>query len=421
MLLLLVVPFAVALVALSVLGFAGIGPLTDERRAARDGSMRALGPAVGLLLGIVLLVATVIASVVVLGVGGRDSGSGKRAVTSSTAATTEPTSVASADTPGTTTASRPAARRVLRPIIAGRVVTIEADGGETFPVSYDVADGLGPATVLRIRVTGFEPFAGAIAEQCAESRSELCGNALPVQFDADGAAEFQYLVTDDFLGALPVPGRCRANAVPCTVVVRAVIGGRQGQIQTVFGDTVPPAGHISVTPAFGLSLEGETVTVEVTDYPPGAELNAMLCAAPDAAGARCGTPGPTAPLKVGRDGTGQTDLVITPGLVGAERSPCFRGDDCGVSVASADVFARAPVVPISFAAPPGAAYDPTRLVIGLGIALVLLAIAVALLRRTDWSPVGEAAAPEIDDAEYADLDAIIAALPPVEDESVTVS
>ena len=44
-----------------------------------------------------------------------------------------------------------------------------------------------------------------------------------------------------------------------------------------------------------------------------------------------------------------------------------------------------------------------------------------LIKRTDWSAVGEAAAPEIDDAEYADLDAIIAALPPEEDELVTTS
>ncbi len=34
--------------------------------------------------------------------------------------------------------------------------------------------------------------------------------------------------------------------------------------------------------------------------------------------------------------------------------------------------------------------------------------------RTDWSAIGEAAAPEIDNAEYADLDAIVAALPPEE-------
>ncbi len=47
---------------------------------------------------------------------------------------------------------------------------------------------------------------------------------------------------------------------------------------------------------------------------------------------------------------------------------------------------------------------------------MLLLVAIWLVRRTDWRPVGEAAAPEIDDAEYADLDSIIAALPPEEDD-----
>ena len=96
---------------------------------------------------------------------------------------------------------------------------------------------------------------------------------------------------------------------------------------------------------------------------------------------------------------------------------CFRGDDCGISVASDSVFARAPVVPISFEGPLGARYNTSRLVIWLTLALVLLAGAAALIRRTDWAAVGEAMAPEIDHAEYADLDAIIAALPP-EDEDI---
>jgi hypothetical protein len=76
-------------------------------------------------------------------------------------------------------------------------------------------------------------------------------------------------------------------------------------------------------------------------------------------------------------------------------------------------------VPISFAAPPGSEYDANRLAAGLGLALLLVAIAAGLIRRTDWSAVGEAAAPEIDDAEYADLDAIIAALPPEPEELVS--
>ncbi len=90
-----------------------------------------------------------------------------------------------------------------------------------------------------------------------------------------------------------------------------------------------------------------------------------------------------------------------------------------MTVVSDDVFARAPVVPISFAAPPGADYDPARLVLGLAIATILSGIGAWLILRTDWSAVGEAAAPEIDDAEFADLDAIVAALPPEEDELVS--
>lgn len=57
-----------------------------------------------------------------------------------------------------------------------------------------------------------------------------------------------------------------------------------------------------------------------------------------------------------------------------------------------------------------AEYDPARLTAGIGAAAVLLATAGWLVRATDWSTVGEAAAPEIDGATYADLDAIIAGL-----------
>ncbi len=416
---LLLIPFAIVLVVLSVLGFAGIGPLNDERRADRDGVLGAFGPAVGLLLGGILLAVAVIGSALMIGLGRGDDGGDRARRAQSTTSTQPPRTPGT--TPTTASSSRPAVPGAPRSVALGPTVAIEADGADTFPASYDVADGLAPATVLRMRVTGFEPFARGVAQQCAPTLSRPCANRLRVQFDADGVAEFQYLVTDGVLDVRWNPGRCRAGAPPCTVVVRAREGGGQGEIQTVFGDRVRRAGHISVTPASGLSLDGEAVTVEVVDYPPGAQVTAMLCAAPDAIGARCGSPGPNAPLLVGADGSGRAKLAIEPGRVGPELAPCFRGDDCGISVASDEVFTRAPVVPISFAPPPGAAYDPTRLLLGLGVALVLLGIAAVLLLRTDWAPVGEAAAPEIDEAEYADLDAIIAALPPLEDESVPVS
>ena len=420
MLLLPLIPFALALVVLSVLGLAGIGPLTDERRAGRGPLSGAVGPAIGLLVGGGFLVLTVIGSFLLVGLGG-DGGTDTDRGDAPVAASPRERSPADAvSTPTTSVTTSPPARGAARAAALGPALTVEAEEGETFPASYDVADRLAPDTVLRMRARGFEPLTRAVAEQCAPNGSTRCGNPIPVQFDEDGEAKFQYLVTDEFLiRGRAVPGGCRSNAAPCTIVVRAVDGTRRGEIQTIFVDTIPPPGRIQVTPSSGLSLDGERVTIEVHDYPPGVEVRAMLCAAPDATGPRCGEPGPTTPLLVGHDGTGRTQLVIEPGRVGAQRVPCSRGDDCGISVASDDVFARAPVVPISFAAPPGTDYDPTRLALGLGLAAFLVAIATWLIRRTDWSAVGEAAAPAIDDADYADLDAIIAALPPEEDELVS--
>jgi hypothetical protein len=298
-------------------------------------------------------------------------------------------------------------------VTLGTDVAIGADDDDSFPASYEVVDRLAPETVLRMRVAGFEPFTRAIAEQCTGSGSGACENAIPVQFDAGGYAHFQYLVTDAFLPTPRLRGRCRADAAPCTVVVRAIEGAAtRAEVQTIFVDAARPAGRITVTPTRRLSLGGETVTVDVDGYPPGVTVTAMLCAAPNASGPRCGRPGPHAPLVVGSDGTGRTTLFVEPGGVGSQRARCSRRDDCGVSVASDEVFVRAPVVPISFVGPPGAAYESTRLAIGLGLGALLAALAGWLILRSDWSVVGEAAAPELDDADYADLDAIIAALPP---------
>jgi len=408
------IPIALALVVLAVLGHTGIGPLTDERRARRSGPFGAVGPAIALLDSGACIALAVIGVVAVVGLGGGD-GAGDSQRGDARVATSVFERSRIDGTAATTTTTAPEGPRAPS---LGPEVTVEAEEGETFPASYEVADGLDHDTVLRMHVLGFEPFARAVAEQCAPSASRNCDNEIPVQFDADGEARFEYLISAELLGSRAEPGGCGAGTAPCTIVVRALDGQKRGTIQTIFGDEVPPPGRIAVSRSKELSLDGETVTVQVRGYRPGVEVTAMVCAAPDATGPRCGAPGPTAPLVVGRDGTGRTQLDITPGRVGHELAPCRRGDDCGISVASEDVFARAPVVPITFAAPPGPAYDPTRLALGAGVATLLIATSAALLLRTDWAPVGEVAAPEIDNAEYADLDAIIAALPPEEDDPV---
>ena len=93
-----------------------------------------------------------------------------------------------------------------------------------------------------------------------------------------------------------------------------------------------------------------------------------------------------------------------------------------MAVRSSRAFVRVAPVALSFASPPGADYTAGRVAAGLAVALALVAVAAHLVRRTDWSPVGEEAAPEIDDADYADLDAIVAALPPEpEDDDVVLA
>ena len=108
-------------------------------------------------------------------------------------------------------------------------------------------------------------------------------------------------------------------------------------------------------------------------------------------------------------------VLVIPTRFCQERLPCEWRHDCAIVVDSDEAFARAPARPVAFAAPEGAGYDPGRLFTGLAVAAAFLGFALWLLFFTDWSAIGEAAAPEIDDAEFADLDEIIAALGPAED------
>jgi hypothetical protein len=309
----------------------------------------------------------------------------------------------------------PAPTRAPAATATGAPVVLTPSDDDRFPTKYPVIDELAPGDVLTIRVTGFDEFEVAEARQCVVVDAAQCGNVFPVQFGEGGVARFQYSVTDAFLPGSEVSGGCRDGAAPCLVVVESEDGDAEAHLFTVFHNRAAPPGRVDVAPSRDLE-PGDAVTVSVTGFPPRARVFAMLCAAPEDLGrARCGAPGPSAELGVGPDGTGQTRLVIDDGPVGRAGARCGRGETCGVNVSGPEVFARAPVVPVDFAAPPGAAYERTRVLLGLAAAVILLAVAAAMLRRTDWSAVGEEAAPELDDAEYADLDAIVAALPPDDD------
>lgn len=267
-------------------------------------------------------------------------------------------------------------------------------------------------SVLQLRVTGFDPFASARVRQCVGGERVRCANGLSVQFAEDGSAAFQYLVIDDFDHA----GRCRASDPPCFVEVAAV-GEDPGvgvvRLATVFEDPVPPPGRISVTPSTDLA-EQEDVRVELRGFPPGAPLHVLVCGAGDGA-ERCGVPHHAGAMRADADGRADTTVTITSAPVAGSGVVCDRNDPCRLEVGSDNVVAASNVVELTFAAPPGADYEPARLTVALVVAAGLLLLCVWLLRATDWAATGEAAAPEIDDAEYADLDALVAAMPPEED------
>jgi hypothetical protein len=58
----------------------------------------------------------------------------------------------------------------------------------------------------------------------------------------------------------------------------------------------------------------------------------------------------------------------------------------------------APVVPVTFAAGPSARYESARVLLGLALGCVLLAVALVLVRTTDWRKPTEADTPELDRA-----------------------
>ena len=291
----------------------------------------------------------------------------------------------------------------------GHEVLIRPSDADAFALGYTVVDELSVGSVLRIRATGFE-WGSGIVRQCVQGDELRCANPLGIDFDEAGTASVHYALGDPERAA---EGGCGPTGDRCFVLITDEAGNR-AEIDTTFDATAPTAGAVTVSPR--VPIDDETpIEVTVADYPVGT-ATVLLCSPPAVGGSeRCRRLTQPGEMSVDSDGTGSLSVVVTAGSVGTDGLPCEWRHDCAVSVESDEAFARAPAQPVTFAAPLGAGYDTTRLLIGLAIAALLVGIAAWLMLFTDWSPVGEQFAPEIDDAEYADLDEIIASLEPEED------
>jgi hypothetical protein len=146
--------------------------------------------------------------------------------------------------------------------------------------------------------------------------------------------------------------------------------------------------------------ERQTVEVSVTGFPPGTPATAVLCAPPEPYDARrCTAPGPTSAFAVDASGSGQTTIEVAAGRVGPGRAVCGPRRPCGVAVLVGPGFITAPAAPVAFSLGPGVAYEAGRVILGLALALSLVAVAFAIARRTDWTKPTEAATPALDGAD----------------------
>lgn len=294
--------------------------------------------------------------------------------------------------------------------IVGPFVRLVAESPrDDFRTDLRVVDELTSPTVLRVNASGFPSFARASAQQCMYDPGRRCGNRLPVQTDESGRATFQYLVADDFTGTVDRAGGCRPDRNRCTVRIETIGSDQVAEIDTVFGGEARPLATIDLTPADEI-VDGSLVTVDVSGYPPAASFEAVLCRAPHVGDPRfCGSPGPSTSMTVGSDGTATATLTVTEGVVGSESSKCTRRTTCGVTLVSDDMYVRAATPAVTFAGRAGPEYDRTRLASGLGIAVALVALAIWWMTTGEWDPPQEAAARDLEAAEYADLDALVAA------------
>jgi hypothetical protein len=374
----LVLLLVVVLLVAAGAGLLGAGVLGDGAARERTGFLAALTAPVVLVVGVVVL------AVMVTGVGGMFFPGQEHEE--------DPTTVPTApERPADEGISRPPPARALRSAASPPVVILHAGDEDSFQ-PYLPVSGLVPDGVVRVQAEGFGWHERGSAQQCVVElgRQTACGERSPVQFDADGRADFQFAIRADI-----APGGCRAGQPTCLLRVNGEDSSERASVQTVLVDTLH-TGQVRLEPATPIA-DGQTVDVIVSGFPPGATATAVLCAPPELYDARrCGGPQPASRFTIDAGGTGRTTFTVAAGRLGADAALCGPRRACGIAVLVGDGFAVAPVTLVRFARGPGATYDAGRILPGVGIALVLIVAAIAIARRTDWAKPEEAATPELD-------------------------
>lgn len=364
----LLVGLLVVLVVLAATGVLGAGVLSGAERGPRSGLVAAVSAPVVVVVGLAALAILLFG---VRGFGGNSDRDESRAA------------------PRTTSTTAPfAVSRVTTVTTSVPGVVMEASDGARFSL-YLPTGGITPGGVVRVRAQGFDEFERGQIEQCVTELGRLpaCAEPFPVQFDEEGRADFLFAVDGNF-----APGGCRASQPACSLRLTGRGSGRFAIQQMVLVDEFV-GGRVTVTPRRGVAA-GQMVDVSVTGFPAGARAVALMCAPPGPYDPRrCSSLSPESSFLIDAVGAGRTALKAAADDVCGPRRPC------GVTVIVGDGFLAAAPAPIAFSLGPGVAYGAGRVIVGVAVALLFVAIASALAAKTDWTKPAEAATPALDAAD----------------------
>jgi hypothetical protein len=235
---------------------------------------------------------------------------------------------------------------------------------------------------VTVEATGFTPSVTARVQQCTApfDRAERCAAALPVTFDSNGEARFIVAVAVRFETPNGESVDCDGSVPRCTIAV--VAPEEHALAPIVFG--VEPAPAATVTMARAVVRSGDVVRITGRGFPPGATGQVAQCVpAATLDGRTCGGRAADASIQFDDRGEGTVDYRVRA------HDACRRGRPCGITVVTPGQLTGVNLVLLTFGAASAPDYTPSRLLLWLGFAVVLLVVAGWLMRTTDWSPIGE--------------------------------
>ena len=224
-----------------------------------------------------------------------------------------------------------------------------------------VVDELAAGDVVEVRATGFVEHAEGLVAQCPRADSAVCRNVVPIVTDGAGRVRVPY----------------RVETAPSGEVLVVEVDLDRGTAQLAFG-AAPSRPELSVR---------GRAAVAIRDAVPGDRLALRRCE-PDAdALDECETVG--RPIVVAAEGTASAPIQ---GMAGGASLLVLTGPDGRVLAEPV----RMVLAPRSSATKVD--LSSMQLLVGFGVTLLLLGVAVALIRTTDWRVPAEAATPFLDAA-----------------------